>query len=372
MKKILKLLEFLGFKDEIGENLRDYNFLINLDEKEYPKYLAKLFYLKTGEKLPLLKEWSFKDCRTGKAFLNLFNKSENEEKGYPRGQGFRKYIIDKKRCKTFNQKIQYIKLYGITDLMRDCTDKAKVRDYVRKKIGNEYLKPVLQVVSSEESGVRSNNLNFSLSTLNTPLFDKIDFEKLPESFVIKCSHGCKWHYIIKNKEEYMNNKLLVDLTRKNITGWLEQDYSFWCGLELNYHGIEPKILIEQLLRENLDTLCQNIHVYCFNGLAKYIVKIYQNNKISIYDENLNLTEDIFEFNEQKINIKADDLINQSFVLSEQLSKDFIFVRVDWMIYKNKLYFEELTFTPYSGFHKFCDKKKNLKLGKLINLERAVK
>ncbi len=122
---------------------------------EYPRYLAKLFKLRTGEELTLLKEWSFKS-------------------------GDLSYKINKKKLKTFNQKIQWIKLYGITPLMRDCTDKVKVRDYVRERIGAEYLKPVLQVVRIEESGVRSNNLNFSLSTLNSPLFDKIDFDKLPE------------------------------------------------------------------------------------------------------------------------------------------------------------------------------------------------
>ena len=81
------------FQDGIGEPPWEYNHLINLEESEYPKYLAKLFYLNTGKKLPL-----------------------------------RKRIIDKRKCKTFNQKIQWIKLYGITPLMRTCTDKVAVRD----------------------------------------------------------------------------------------------------------------------------------------------------------------------------------------------------------------------------------------------------
>ena len=91
----------------------------NLDEKEYPRYLAKLFKLNTGENLPL--KWNFKK---------------------------QAWEIDKNKCKTFNQKIQWIKLYGVTDLMRECTDKIKVRDYVKEKIGEEYLKPVLQIIHS--------------------------------------------------------------------------------------------------------------------------------------------------------------------------------------------------------------------------------
>ena len=71
---------------------------------------------------------------------------------------------------------------------------------------------------------------------------------------------------------------------------------------------------------------------------------------------MDITNDIFNFTEQKIIVNADNLINQSFVVSKQLAKDFNFVRVDWIIYQNKLYFEELTFTPYSGFRPLNNKK----------------
>ena len=104
-------------KKDIGEPPWDYNFLINLDESEYPKYLAKIFKYRTGETLPLQFDY----------------KTHN-------------WVIDKNKCKTFNQKLQWIKLYGVTDLMRKCTDKVLVRDYVKEKIGEEYLKPVLQII----------------------------------------------------------------------------------------------------------------------------------------------------------------------------------------------------------------------------------
>ena len=320
-------------KNKIANPPWDYDFLMNLEKSEYPRYLSTLFKIRTGEELPL-----------------------------------KRYIIDKNKCKTFNQKIQYIKLYGITDLMRDCTDKVKVRDYVCEKIGAEYLKPVLQLVRSEESGVRSNNLNFSLSTLNTPLFDKIDFEKLPDSFVIKCNNGCKRQFIIKNKQEYLKNKKLIEITRRNITGWIEQDYSLLNGFELNYRGIVPKILIEPLMRNDIDLLGSEIQVYVFNSMPEFIIKLHNENQITIYDKNLNITEDLFGFREEKIKCSADELIKQAFDLSKELAKDFNFVRVDWLIYNNRLYFGELTFTPFSGFFKFKNRENNLKLGEMINLE----
>ncbi len=114
------IIEFFR-KNDIGEPPWEYDFLYNLPESEYPKYLAKIFNYRTGEKLPLK--------------FDLKNKT---------------WIIDKRKCKTFNQKIQWIKLYGVTDLMRKCTDKVAVRDYVAEKIGSEYLKPVLQVIPDDK------------------------------------------------------------------------------------------------------------------------------------------------------------------------------------------------------------------------------
>ena len=366
-------------KDGISNPPWDYYFLKNLNEKEYPKYLAKLFYLNTGEKLPL--KWNFKN---------------------------RAWIIDKKGCKTFNQKLQWIKLYGVTPLMRDLTDKVKVRDYVKEKIGEEYLKPVLQIIpnkSHETMGCHCEQVNDNLGlawqskgksndkidchdTQNevvsrlrfpkfqfrenwvlaeyndgessdvTTYFDKIDFDKLPNAFVLKANHGCKWQYIIKDKEQFLKNKRLFEIVKKNTTGWLEQDYSFWEGFELNYHDIKPKILIEPLLREEINTHSKQIQVYFSNNLPKLVIKIHNEKEITIWDENLKITTDPFGFEEEIINIEADELIKQTFVLSKQLVKDLntIILRIDWMIYKDKPYFEEFTFTPYSGFKNFKNKK----------------
>ena len=373
-----KIMYNLFKKDEIGNPPWNYYFLQNLPESEYPKYLAKLFYLNTGERLPL-----------------------------------RHGVIDKRRCKSFNQKIQWLKLYGVTSLMRDCTDKVKVRDYVKEKIGEEYLKPVLQIIPNEsketmrchckqvndnsglawQSRDRCNHIldcrgtekavvpcndralvfkdNDSENNDVSTYFDQIDFDKLPDSFVIKTNHGCKWQYIIKDKEQFLNIPQLFKTVKKNITGWLEQDYSFWGGFEMNYRNIEPKILIEPLMRDDINLNSQEIEVYCFNSTPKLILKLWNNqqNNISLFDEKLTYIDEIFSGNDSKICENANELIKQSFDLSKKLSENFLFVRVDWMIYKNKIWFEELTFTPYSGLRKTLNKKFNKKFGKMINLER---
>ncbi|MBR1942965.1 hypothetical protein IJ843_04450, partial [bacterium] len=284
-------------------------------------------------------------------------------------------VIDKKKLKTFNQKLQWLKLYGVTHLMRDCTDKVKVRDYVKEKIGEEYLKPVLQIIPNEShETVRCHceqvNDNLGLARQSTDIcqdipdcrvaqiaaaprndgepnavsayFDQIDFDKLPNSFVIKTNHGCKWQYIIKNKNEFLQNKRLFDIVKRNITGWLEQDYGFWGGFEMQYHSIKPKIIIEEFLGNSKET-AQEIEVYCFNGIPKIIKKVHNNipDKLTMYDENFNYIDFKFQKKEFLVNVPIDPLTKQTFVLSKQLSQNTCFVRVDWMIYKNKIYFNEM-------------------------------
>ena len=170
--KIFRKVSNINFLNNMEIPFYDYYFLLNLDESEYPKYLAKIFKYRTGEELPLsrklkVERGKLKDCRVDFSLPNILNIFDGD------------FVIDKTKCQTFNQKIQWIKLYGVTDLMRKCTDKVAVRDYVAEKSGEEYLKPVLQICDN---------------------FDQIDFEILPNSFVIKCNHGCKWHFIIKDKE----------------------------------------------------------------------------------------------------------------------------------------------------------------------------
>ena len=351
MNKVLK--HWRNFQDEIGEPPYNYYFLQNLSESEYPKYLSKLYKMKTGERLNL------------------------------------------KHPKTFNEKIQWIKLYGITSLMRECTDKVKVRDYVKERIGEEYLKPVLQIIPNEsketmrchceqvnnnlglarQSGDISNDIPDCHGTQNvvaprndrepndvSTYFDKIDFDKLPSSFVIKTNHGCKWQYIIKNKEEYKKNKRLFEETKKQMTGWLEQEYWIWGGFELQYRNIEPKIIIEPLLNGAVD-----FELYYFNSNLKILRKIYNNgtDKISVYDEKFNNINLKFMPKDILVNEPIDEMLIKAISLSFELAKDFKFIRIDWLNYENRLYFNEMTFTPFSGFCRF-DKNWNKILGGFLN------
>ena len=356
---ILKHIFNLFYKNKLVKPLYDYYFLLNLEEIEYPKYLAKMFKLRTGETLPLCFEFKIKN-----------------------------WVIDKNKCKTFNQKIQWIKLYGITDLMRKCTDKVLVREYVSEKIGSEYLKPAIQIIynCSPSTGGRGRGEGIALATKDvSTCFDQIDFDKLPDSFVIKCNHGCKWHYIIKNKEKYLSNKKLVEITKRQITGWLEQEFWAFGGFEMQYKNLKPKIIIEPLLRDEININPREIEIYCFNGIPKIYVNVKYGIKreITFYNEDFSFSDLILhpDGNNEIKKEEPDDLLKHAVELSRILCLKnpspqpspargegaiFNFVRTDWLIYKNKLYFNELTFTPYSGFIKF-DKKWNKKLGSWLEI-----
>lgn len=292
-----------------GASVFNYRFMLYLDEKEYPKYLAKAYYIKSGQK------------------LNLRN---------PR---------------TINEKIQWLKLYDNIPIKTKLTDKLLVRDWVLSEIGEEYLKPVLQVCDG---------------------YNDILFDELPNSIVIKCNHGCKWHFIVKNKKELLNNNRLSQFIEQQITGWLEQTFFAWSNFETQYKNIKPKLLIEPYFSNNI----LQVQVWCFNGQPKIIQKIWIENtdnkkitKVSTFDENYNF----IDLNFTKATLEktdAEEILKETVRLSKKLSEKFKFVRVDWMVTDNKLYFEEMTFTPFSGFIVLSEDQKHWhkELGKMLNLK----
>ena len=234
-----------------------YDFMMNLKEKDYPKYLCKAYLIKTGRK------------------LNLHNPI------------------------SLSEKVQWLKIYDNLPIKSQLTDKVLVREWVKNKIGEEYLKPVLWI------GDR---------------FDDIPFDTFPNSFIIKCNHGCKWNIIIKDKNNFLSNKILTKKIKKKIDGWMSQSFFGWSDFELQYKGIKPRIIVEKLMRENINDNSEELWIWCANS-EPYTTG--DNNELS----------------------------QKALELSHILAEGFKFVRVDWIVYNKKLYFGEMTFTPLSGFFK---------------------
>lgn len=325
MFKVLELIENICLKDKsynmrdvvrdynrrgFGSSVFDYGFMLKLDSKEYPKYLEKAYLVQMGKKLNL------------------------------------------KHPKTISEKIQWLKLYDNLPIKADLTDKVLVRDWIKSKIGEQYLKPVYQVCNS---------------------FDEIDFESLPEKFVVKCNHGCKWHYIVKNKQEYLKHDFLIQYSKKMINDWLAQTFFGWSDFELQYKDIKPKILVEELLYDDENQQPNEFEIWCINSEPKfYIVANNQTFNRNTYDENYNFIDLKFSdlYNNKFSNDDMNDLLQEAVMLSRGLAKGFKLVRVDWIVYENRLYFNEMTFTPHSGFIHFpkeCEKW-DKKIGEMLNLK----
>ncbi len=313
--KDYKLMIFLKYQHSLNKNKRpifDYDFLMNLNEKEYPKYLKMAYNIILKQKLNL------------------------------------------KHPKNINEKIQWLKIYDNMPVKTQLTDKVKVRDWVKEKIGENYLKPVLQICSS---------------------FDEIDFDNLPESFIVKCNHGCKWHFKVKDKKSYLENEKLYNISKNYINSWMAQSFFGWSDFEPQYKNIKPQIIIEPLLTSNNNEPPEEYEVYCFNSEPKISQKCYRKNSqdnrhvnsFDCYFKPVNLKfikNDVLEYSE------ADNYLKEAVKLSKILAQDFKFVRVDWMKNKDKLYFAEMTFTPYSGFYEFDDEYKSwlLRLGNMLDLK----
>ena len=129
---------------------------------------------------------------------------------------------------TYSQKIQWLKLYDPNPLRSQLTDKIAVRDWIRDKIGEEYLIPIYGIYDK---------------------FDDIDFDKLPKSFVIKTNHSSGWNIVVKDK-----NNFNIKEGEKKINKWLSLNYAFWSEYEIHYSKIAPRILIEKYMEDSTGNL----------------------------------------------------------------------------------------------------------------------
>ena len=256
-----------------------------------------------------------------------------------------KYKLNLKDPKTFNEKIQWLKLYEwpINDLAIKCSDKYLVREYLEEN--------GLQAYENKLLGVYDNAKD-------------IDWSKLPDKFVLKCNHGCAYNIICTDK-----NKLDKKKAVKTLNKWLKEDFGKF-NAEIHYSRIKPKIICEEYLGDNLE----DYKFFCFNGKFKLLyIAVDSESEINkereaFFDENGNLLDllnsDYGFYKEAKLPNNFAELAK----ISEQLSKPFPFVRVDWYIKNGKVTFGELTFTPSGGMMKLSPIEYDTKLGDYLDIE----
>ncbi len=246
---------------------------------------------------------------------------------------------------TFNEKLQWLKLYDRRPEYTMMVDKFKVRSYVADKIGEEYLIPLL--------GVWDNP-------------DQIDFDKLPNQFVLKCNHDSGGLVICKDK-----SKLDISKAKKKLWKSLKHDY-YLQNREWPYKDVPRKVIAEQYMEDTNISELRDYKFFCFNGVAKcYKIDFdrfigHKANYFTPNGELMKLGEEICPPDFSKVLPTPANLKTMK-ELAAKLSETHPFLRADFYDVEGKVYFGELTFYPASGFGKFIYEGNDELLGSWIKL-----
>ncbi|MBE5743458.1 MAG: hypothetical protein E7358_01930 [Clostridiales bacterium] len=252
--------------------------------------------------------------------------------------------LNLKNPKTFNEKLQWLKLNNRKGIYTVMVDKEEVKEYVTDKIGENYVIPTIGVWDNAND---------------------IDFEKLPEEFVLKCNHNSGGLVICKDK-----SKLNVKEVREKLNACLKRNY-YLLAREWPYKNVIPKIIAENLVKDKKSEFLPVYKVMCFNGEPK-IIQTIQNDKqpnetIDYFNTSWELLDLKQNFENSEVPFEKPICLEEMLDLSRKLAKNQPFIRIDWYVINGKLKFSEFTFYSDAGFAKFTPDEWDKKLGSYINL-----
>lgn len=240
------------------------------------------------------------------------------------------YKPDFRNPQTFNEWIQWTKLYYRHPKYPLLMDKIAVRDIIKEKIGEEYLVPLI--------GTYEN-------------FDDIDFDKLPNQFVIKCNHDSGSFVICRNKKNFN-----IEKAKRKINKHLKTP--FWKhGREWGYKDIKPRIVIEKYLVDNNGNTPADYKFYCFNGKASYVMICTDRDegkkpKFYYYNMNWELNRDFSNDGRnapENFCLPKPKNFDKMIEIAEKLAQELPFVRLDLYSVNDNIYFGEYTTYPSAGF-----------------------
>lgn len=254
--------------------------------------------------------------------------------------------FDLEHPETFNQKIQWIKVYGPLETMGILSDKFLVRDWIASKGCEQYLVPLLGVWSNAE---------------------EIDFTMLPSKFVLKATHGCGWNIVVRDRKALDEGR-----ARRTLNRWLSLDYSACALFEPHYRYCEPRIIAEEYLSNGDDLY--DYKFWCFGGKVDSIMLLMDRNTgkglhMAFFDTEWNRLDYTYSFPPIEGEVPRPKKLREMTRLAERLSKGFAFARVDlYQLDDGTVRFGEITFTPASGACDWHPGNANYILGQKVNLE----
>lgn len=245
---------------------------------------------------------------------------------------------------TYNEKVNWEKLYLKDARKTKLADKYLVRDYVKEKIGDQYLTKLYDVWDNVED---------------------IDFQELPQKFVLKTNNGSGRNIIVKDK-----GRIQEKTVKEQLEKWLKSNFAY-ASFEMQYKDIKPRVICEEYLEGVADNL-YDYDIYCFHGEPRYIWCINGSHtehcKASFYDLEWNKQPFSYGYPIDDEMAPRPENLDKMIELSRILAKDFEHVRVDWYQYPNSIngiLFSEMTFSTWGGINRFRPEEYDLILGQMI-------
>lgn len=253
------------------------------------------------------------------------------------------YWMDWENPRTFSEKLQWLKIYDRHPEYTKMVDKVAAKDYVAGIVGKDYIIPTLAVYNSA---------------------DEIDFDALPNQFVLKCTHDSGGLVVCHDK-----TKLNCEAAREKMRKGLKRTYTVQ-NREYPYKDVPRRIIAEQYMEDESGEL-KDYKFFCFGGEPLFIQLDFDRfvgHKKNLYSLNWELLP--FSFNyprHPECVFSRPKGLNRMIEIANVLSKGFPFIRVDMYNIKGKIFVGELTFFPASGMGKFKPEEWDLKLGNKIKL-----
>ena len=244
---------------------------------------------------------------------------------------------------TYTEKIQWLKIHDRKPIYTTMVDKYEAKKYIESIIGSGHTIPTLGIWNT---------------------FDEIDFEKLPERFVLKCTHDSGGLVICKDK-----NKLDKKEASRKINKSLKTNF-YWVGREWPYKNIKSKILAEQFMQDDSGQL-RDYKFFCFSGVVRAVLVAtnrFTSHNFNYYDPLFNPLP--IESRDGKCSsaiINRPEKWDEMISIAEKLSKEIPFIRVDLYYVNNHVYFGELTFFDSSGYDDLSSEHWNMVFGDWIQL-----
>jgi hypothetical protein len=243
----------------------------------------------------------------------------------------------------FTEKIQYLKLNNHQIGLSRLVDKYEVRQHI-KELG---LADILnQLYGVYERG------------------EDIKIGQLPDSFVIKMTHGSGWNIVCPDK-----NKLQWDIEQAKLRSWQKENF-YYHTREWAYKNIQPRIIVEKYLQDGSGPALRDYKIFCFNGKPEMIgvdIDRFTDHRRNLYDLEWNLLPWRYIYPNASQVIPKLACLDDMLEVAKKLSQGLFFARIDLYVIQEKIIFGEITLTPHSGFGRFYPDEKDLAMGERMDI-----